>query len=159
MALPDSWLDHLFGRLAVRYGDAWLRKWDGVPMSAVRADWAQVLDGVSGDSIAYGLQYLPQDYPPTAAAFKALCSGHRGPNTLLLPLPKVEVNHEAVAKLRAKVGEFVDAANVRAREREAKERQNRPRTTFATQDRPRVPQGPLPWPRGVPQPDAQGDAA
>jgi hypothetical protein len=154
MALPDSWLDHLFGRLAVRYGDAWLRKWDGVQMSAVRADWAQVLDGVNGDAIAYGLQYLPAEYPPTAAAFKALCSGHRGQNTLLLPLPEVEVNHAAVAKLRAKVDEFADAANVRAREREAKERQSRPRTVVVPPERQWAPQGPLPWPRGVPKADS-----
>jgi hypothetical protein len=87
MALPDSWLDHLFGKLAVRYGDAWFRKWDGIPMVAVRADWAQVLDGLSGDAIGHGLQYLPADFPPTAAAFRALCNA-RPIGQPMLPQPK-----------------------------------------------------------------------
>lgn len=87
MALPESWLNHLFGKLAVRYGDAWFRKWDGIPMAAVRADWAQVLDGLSGDSIGYGLQYLPDDFPPTAPAFRALCN-RRPDQVPLLDAPK-----------------------------------------------------------------------
>jgi hypothetical protein len=72
--LHSELLDRLFGKLAVRYGDAWFRKWDGIPMSAVRADWAEVLDGVGPESIGYGLKYLPGDFPPTAAAFRELCN-------------------------------------------------------------------------------------
>jgi hypothetical protein len=147
MALPDSWLDHLFGKLAVRYGDAWDRKWSGVPMHLVRADWAQVLDGMSGDAIAYGLRYLPEDFPPTATAFKALCDRRPTGNPLALPAP-VQVNHAAVARIREKVGEIAAA----------KARQSRPRTTFLTPDRPRAPQGPLPWPRGVPRPESEASA-
>jgi hypothetical protein len=91
--LPDSLLDPLFGKLAIRYGDAWFRKWDGIPMNAVRADWAEVLDGFGAASIHYGLTNLPADFPPTAAAFKALCNG--GPRRDVLMLPRGEhVNGE-----------------------------------------------------------------
>jgi hypothetical protein len=154
MALPDSWLDHLFGKLAVRYGDAWFRKWDGIPMSAVRADWAEVLGGMSGDSIAYGLQYLPAEHPPTAAAFRALCNSQRPQGMPALPAP-VAVNHAAVARIRAQVAEIASAGEVRERERQAKERQSRPRSTLPPEPRAWAPQGPLPWPRGVPKPDSE----
>ena len=63
MALPDSWVDHLFAKLAVRFGDAWTRKWEGIQMAAVRADWA----------LQHGLNNLPREFPPTAHQFRDLC--------------------------------------------------------------------------------------
>jgi hypothetical protein len=87
--LHSELLDRLFGKLAVRYGDAWFRKWDGIPMLAVRADWAEVLDGLGEASIAYGLQYLPVDFPPTASAFRELCNSRPAEN----PLPMLEHKH------------------------------------------------------------------
>lgn len=152
MALPDSWLDHLFGKLAVRYGDAWLRKWDGVPMTAVRADWSQVLDGLSGEAIAYGLRYLPAEHPPTATAFRALCNARPLSSDRLLPSPRMPVNHEAVARIRAKVAEFAAAATARASQ--AAQKRERP-VLGPLPERPRVPQGPLPWPRGVQRSDGE----
>lgn len=74
MTLPDAWVDHLFSKLAVRYGDAWIRKWEGIPMAAVRADWAEVLGGMDGKALSFGLDSLPPDYPPTAAAFRQACN-------------------------------------------------------------------------------------
>ena len=60
MPAPASWIDHLFGRLSVRYGDAFRRQWPDADIDAVKADWANVLDGVAGDSIGYALRYLPE---------------------------------------------------------------------------------------------------
>lgn len=112
MALPDSWVKHLMGKLAVRYGDAWFRKWDGIPMDAVRADWAEVLDGLRGTSIEYGLRYLPHDYPPTAAQFRALCNG--APETSkLAALPAPEVNPARTRELRAKLASIKPPADPR----------------------------------------------
>lgn len=73
MALPDSWVDHLFAKLAVRFGDAWTRKWEGIQMTAVRADWAAVLDGMPGPALQHGLNNLPREFPPTAHQFRDLC--------------------------------------------------------------------------------------
>jgi len=44
-SLPEAWVDSLFARLAARYGAAWLRMWDGIPLDAVKADWAAELAG------------------------------------------------------------------------------------------------------------------
>lgn len=75
MPLPALWVDSLFARLLVRYGDDWLRKWNGVPMDAVKADWANALDGMVPESISYALDHLPPDRPPTATQFRALAKG------------------------------------------------------------------------------------
>ena len=48
MALPSSCVDHLFARLTVRYGAAFLRQWPDTDLAVVKADWADVLDGVRG---------------------------------------------------------------------------------------------------------------
>jgi hypothetical protein len=75
MSLPLPWVDSLFGRLAVRYGAAWSRMWDGVDVALVKADWAAELSGLQlhPASIAYGLDHLPPDRPPTVGQFRALC--------------------------------------------------------------------------------------
>jgi hypothetical protein len=112
MALPDYFLDRLFGRLVVRYGDSWLRKWDGIPMAAVRADWAEVLDGLSEAAIGYGLQYLPGEFPPTAPAFRALCNQRPARDTLALPSPPP--SPEGVAKVRSLLAEIAPPADPRA---------------------------------------------
>lgn len=72
MPLPDRWVDVLFDRLRVRYGVAFTRQYGDLDAAAVKADWADVLDGVSGDAIAYALQYLPSE-PLTALQFRDLC--------------------------------------------------------------------------------------
>lgn len=73
MPLPRSWVDALFARLALRYGEAFRRQWPDVDEAAVKADWADVLDGVSGASIGYALRYLPVDKPPNAMQFRDQC--------------------------------------------------------------------------------------
>lgn len=73
MSLPEAWVEALFSRLAVRYGTAFANQYAGLDPAAVRADWAQVLDGTSGHSIEYALRNLPSDWPPTALKFRDLC--------------------------------------------------------------------------------------
>ena len=72
MAMPLRYVREIHSRLSVRYGSQWRAKWDGVPMEAIEADWAQQLDGMQPDSIKKALESLPTDYPPTAPAFRAL---------------------------------------------------------------------------------------
>ncbi len=149
MALPDAWLDHLFGKMLVRYGDAWLRKWDSIPIAEVRADWGRVLDGMTGNDIAYGLQYMSPEFPPTATAFLAVCKqrhrwGDASPVCERLPAPPTTVNHEAVARLRSMVAGI-------GRPPKAKERAPLAGYVPPEIERPLVGQGPLPWPHGVPR--------
>ena len=90
MAMSSSWVDELLGRLAVRYGEAFTRQYTaaGVDAKAVRADWADVLDGVSAESIRYALEYLPADKPPNALQFRALCRN----------APRNEPEHAAIIR-------------------------------------------------------------
>lgn len=71
--LPAALLDQILGRLAVRYGMAWSRMWEGLQPDAVRADWGTVLDGFSAADVAHALQHLPADRPPNVAQFRDLC--------------------------------------------------------------------------------------
>lgn len=84
MALPASWVDHLFAKLAVRYGAAFMRQWPDTDPVLVKADWAEVLDGTKGESITYALANLP-DKPPHVLAFRDLC--RRAPSPAALPAP------------------------------------------------------------------------
>lgn len=72
MPLPLRWVDELFAKLSVSYGDAFPRQYDGMDLALVKANWAEVLDGFKGASIAYGLRNLPQR-PPNAMQFRDLC--------------------------------------------------------------------------------------
>lgn len=122
MPLPASWVDSLFARLLVRYGDDWLRKWNGVPMDAVKADWASALDGMTPPAISYALEHLPPDRPPTATQFRVLARGR--PDYFehkQLPAPKATdtVVAEVVSKaLAPKPGADPKAQARRLRERE-----------------------------------------
>jgi hypothetical protein len=72
MPLPSRYVDEIHMRLAVRYGSVWLAKWQGVDMNAIKADWADVLDGMQPANIRKALESLPPEFPPTAPAFRAL---------------------------------------------------------------------------------------
>lgn len=148
--LPDSWVDRLFAILAVRYGDAWLRKWDGIDIAAVRRDWASVLSGVSAHAIEYGLNNLPLEHPPTATAFREICSRRPDPQRPAL-MSKMPVNHEAVARIRAKIAEFQEAATMKRQELEQRSQSNA-RSLSPARSYDWAPQGPLPWPRGTEPP-------
>lgn len=81
-ALP-RWVDVLFTRLQIRYGDAWTRKWDGIDPDAIKADWCDALATMverNPKAITHALQHLP-DYPPNCDGFLRIC--------LLAPSPKL----------------------------------------------------------------------
>lgn len=102
MALPDSRVDHLFAKLAVRFGDAWTRKWEGIQMTAVRADWAAVLDGLPGPALQHGLNNLPREFPPTAHQFRDLCIRRADDDRASVPAlpPPSSVNVGQAQRLR-----------------------------------------------------------
>lgn len=101
MALPERWIDLLFGRLSVRYGAAFLRQWPADADPAVlKADWAQVLDRVSKEAITYALECLPP-VPPNALQFRDLCRRAPGPNVPALPAPELRADPARVRALVA----------------------------------------------------------
>lgn len=70
MAMSLRFVKEIHSRLAARYGSAWRAKWDGVPMCAIEADWAEQLDGMKPEQIKAALAHLPDDFPPTCTAFR-----------------------------------------------------------------------------------------
>lgn len=95
MPLSRAWVDRVHARLLVRYGTAWLRKWDGIEAEAVIADWAERLDGLSAGQIQSGLDNLPPDWPPTASRFRELCFDERPEVYKALPAPKADPSRVA----------------------------------------------------------------
>ena len=69
-------MDRIWSKLSIRYGQAFIRRWDGVDLSEVRLDWSQQLASFvrRPDCIAYALEHLPVDKPPTVGEFRALCN-------------------------------------------------------------------------------------
>ena len=76
MSLPAAWVDRIFEKLALVYGQSFLRRWDGLDLVAVKADWAHELRGFAQapNAIAHGLAHLPSEGPPpTVLQFRQLC--------------------------------------------------------------------------------------
>jgi hypothetical protein len=96
-SLPETWTDRIFDKLALTYGAAWLKKWEGMDLAAVKADWGHELRGfqMAPQSLRYGLEHLPADFPPTVLQFRELCIKRPEFVADRLPAPKVD---EAVVK-------------------------------------------------------------
>lgn len=116
MTMPLSWVDRIFDKLTLTYGQQFLGRWRDVDMNSVKSDWLHELSGFekSPESIQYALQNLP-DLPPTVIQFRALCRSapRNEPLELLSPkadpaivrrvmdglsAPKTTVDHKAWAK-------------------------------------------------------------
>ena len=98
MALPLTWVDRIFERMAVRYGREFLGRWRDMDLDAVKQDWAAELDGLQNApaSIIYGLSNMPTDKPPTVSQFRAICiRGIPAPEHLALPAPSADLKRMA----------------------------------------------------------------
>lgn len=74
MSLPSAWVEKIFTKCALVYGRAFLDRWAGLDLDAVKADWAHELAGFERHpkAIAWALQNLPAEKPPTALEFRKL---------------------------------------------------------------------------------------
>lgn len=103
MSLPVSWVDRIFEKLTLTYGQQFLRRWSDIDLNAVKSDWAHELSGFEQHpkAIAWALQNLPAETPPTVLQFKFLA--RRAPPDELprLEAPKADANRvaEELAKL------------------------------------------------------------
>jgi len=92
----------IFDKLAVRYGAAWLRQWDGVDMVLVRADWEDELSGfaLNWEPLRYALRNLPERCP-TVGEFRAIANRCPPPQFERLPAPAADpsVVTQATAQL------------------------------------------------------------
>jgi hypothetical protein len=103
MSLPASWVDRIFEKLTLTYGQAFLRRWSDIDLNAVKSDWGHELAGFDQHpkAIAWALHNLPADGPPTVLQFKFLA--RRAPPDELprLETPKADPSRiaEELAKL------------------------------------------------------------
>lgn len=105
MSLPLPWVDRIFEKLTLVYGQPFLNRWRDIDLNAVKFDWAHELSGFEShpDAIKWALQNLPPDTPPTVLQFRALCRKSPTSDAPALPAPavNVELANAVIAKLKA----------------------------------------------------------
>jgi hypothetical protein len=101
MSSRAEFIDTLFDRLTLRYGHAFLARWNGLALEAVKADWACELASYAERPAAIGhaLALLDPAQPPTAAQFRDLCASAPAPAFRASPEPK---QHQRAAEVRRK---------------------------------------------------------
>lgn len=107
MALPLPWVDRIFEKLALVYGQAFLARWRDLDLDAVKADWAHELAGFEQhpQAIAHALQSLPPEKPPTVLQFRELARR--------APLPEVPRLEQPAADAQRVAAELSKLASVR----------------------------------------------
>lgn len=92
MSLPIPWVDKIFTKLALVYGREFAARWEGMTISDVKTDWGHELAGFANhpEAIAFALQHLPADRPPTVLQFRDLARKAPAPELPRLPEPKAD---------------------------------------------------------------------
>ncbi|WP_066335786.1 hypothetical protein [Azohydromonas lata] len=75
MSLRGDFIEGLFARLTLRYGSAFMDRWDGLPIAAVKKDWTHELAGFARRPkvIEHASALLDPVGPPAAVQFRTLC--------------------------------------------------------------------------------------
>ncbi len=107
MSLPLPWVDRIFEKLTLVYGQAFLARWRDLDLDAVKHDWAHELAGFEAHpkAIAHALQTLPSDHPPTVLQFRELARR--------APLPELPRLEQPAADVQRVAAELAKLATVR----------------------------------------------
>jgi hypothetical protein len=110
-ARAPEWVETLFSRLMVSYGERWRSMWAGVDPKAVQRDWYAKLATIherKPEALRYALEHLPERVP-TADQFRALClmapSHHKA-----LPAPVTKPNAQFAAEVLARLKDHQKAS-------------------------------------------------
>lgn len=105
MSLPCAWVDKLFQKFSVTYGQGFLRQYDGVPIEEVKANWGEELSGFQQNpaAISYGLDHLPPSKAPTVLEFRDICRKQPLPAFAALAAPTDPVDPSVLARARKAV--------------------------------------------------------
>jgi hypothetical protein len=129
MSPRAEFVDVLFDRLSLRYGHAFLSRWRGLSLEAVKADWARELACYAErpEAIEYALALVDPAEPPTAAQFRDLCSTAPAPAFRARPEPKqaqraAEVRRKCLRPVMPRIGRDVRWAADMVRRAQAGER-------------------------------------
>lgn len=72
--LQSAWIDRLWQRFLMMYGNKFADMWRDLDPNAVKRAWAEDLAGYSADELKRGLDWCKtQDWPPTLPAFMTAC--------------------------------------------------------------------------------------
>lgn len=110
MSLPSPWVDKIFEKLTLVYGQQFLARWRDVDLELVKSDWARELGGFEQkpEAIAYALQNLDAEKPPTVLVFRTMAL--RSPAAVLARLPEPAADPERMAAELAKFASIRTAA-------------------------------------------------
>lgn len=113
MALPTSWVDKIFEKLALTYGHQFMDRWRGMKVQDVKTDWAGELAGFHDhpEAIAYALANLPADRPPTVLQFRDICRQAPRQELAALPAPSAPADPE---RLRSELSKLLGAFRSKA---------------------------------------------
>lgn len=111
MSLPIEWIDRIFDKLSLTYGQPFLRRWADIDLNAVKSDWAHELAGFEQHphAIAWALQHLPDASAPTVLEFRTLA--RKAPPEVLPQLPEPKADPERVKAEAAKLLALVKPAS------------------------------------------------
>lgn len=112
MSISIKAVDHLFDRLTLTYGRAFMAQWDGIPdrqLADLKTMWADELGQFRDrlECIAWALENLPAR-APNVIEFRNICRLAPRPPELQLPEPKADPSR--VAAELAKLAEARKAA-------------------------------------------------
>jgi hypothetical protein len=114
MSPSAKFIEALFHRFTLRYGRAFLARWEEVPVDEVKADWARELACYAErpEAIEHALALVDPAEPPTAAQFRDLCSTAPAPVFRARPELKqaqraAEVRRQCLHPVMPKIGRDV----------------------------------------------------
>ena len=102
MSLPLPWVDKIFDKLTLTYGQAFLSRWKDIDLNAVKSDWMHELSGFENapQAIAHALSNLPER-APTVIEFRSICRTAPAQERKQIEAPRA--NPERIASELAKL--------------------------------------------------------
>lgn len=88
-----AWLDDIWDKLQLTYGQGFLRRYDGIDIASVKANWHHELAPFLARPavFAFALSHLPADTAPTVLQFVELCrAAPRAETFAALPAPTID---------------------------------------------------------------------
>ena len=111
MSLPLSWIDRIFDKLTLVYGQSFLARWRDIDLNSVKSDWSHELSSFekAPNAIAHALSNLTEK-PPSVMDFKNLC--RQAPSTDIQQLEAPKADPERVKAELVKLAPLMQKAPV-----------------------------------------------
>ena len=100
----NAWIDRVFQKLTLIYGDTFTRNWNGIDAESVRETWADILAGFAAEDIGAAIKSCYSNpKPPNAPEFAALCRQHMNARSTHVEQSLTADERKAAAKIADKV--------------------------------------------------------